>query len=175
MLHQRVATDFPTDLGDAPSPEGKTISQARLKELLRYEPETGHFFWRVAKARRLRVGDRAGWVKSDGYWCNSLDSKSYLSHLLTWLYVFGRFSKRQIDHKNRNPSDCRIENLREAAHGQNLANSKSRGSSDLKGAYQDRRDGRWQSAINYNRKKIHLGTFATAEEGHAAYCQAARE
>ena len=75
-----------------PSPEkGSPLTQARLKELLRYEPETGAFYWLVAKSSRAQIGDRAGGLRSDGYWYIRIDGKNYVGHRLAWLYTYGHF------------------------------------------------------------------------------------
>ena len=155
------------------------LTQARLRELLHYDPETGFFTWRVSTAQSVQTGDRAGSMSSWGYWRIEVEGRRYKSHQLSWLYVYGQFPEKRLDHKNRNRTDNRIANLREATPPQNNANSKTQrnNTSGLKGAHW--RGGRhkhgWRSTVTYNRKRIHLGIFPTPELAHAAYCQAAKE
>lgn len=151
------------------------ITQDRLKEVLRYEPETGFFFWRVRKANRLSVGDRAGSPNSEGYWHIYIDGKLYKAHRLAWLYVHGAFPKAYMDHKNHIKSDCRIENLREATRQQNGANQPARGGHRLKGASWRRDVNKWAAYISRGGKRTHLGHFDTAEEAHAAWCEVAKQ
>lgn len=82
-----------------------------------------------------------------------------------------------VDHANGNTLDNRRCNLRLATVAQNSCNSRTRAgtASGLKGAHLIRKTGRWRSSIRVDRKVIHLGTFATAQEAHAAYCAAAVE
>jgi len=47
--------------------------------------------------------------------------------------------------------------------------------SGYKGVCLDRRSGRWRAEISKNGKTIHLGSFATPLEAHAAYLKAARK
>jgi hypothetical protein len=158
-----------------PNTGANRLTQARLKELLRYEPETGHFFWRVAKARRIQIGDRAGSNSGNGYQCIVIDGSSHRAHRLAWLYVHGRFPNGQLDHKNRNPSSCRIADLREATNCQNHANSRTRrdNRSGLKGVQQ--RGYRWIANIQHKGKRTCLGTFDSPEQAHAAYSAVAKD
>jgi hypothetical protein len=152
------------------------LTQARLKEILEYNPDTGEFFWLSPGNRIDLVGKPAGWMHWKGYWRIEIDGKDYASHRLAWLYVYGCWPKNQLDHINRNKSDNRIKNLREATNGQNGANSKAKPShSKLKGAHWHSRDKKWFSHIWYDGKKHFLGRFATAEEAHAAYCETAKK
>jgi hypothetical protein len=152
------------------------LTQARLQEVLRYEPETGEFFWRVPRGRPDYIGKRAGWITSTGYRGIMIDDRSYQAHRLAWLYVYGAFPESAIDHKNRQRVDNRITNLRLASTSQNSANGKSRLShGGLKGAYWFGRYKKWSSVVSCNGKRHFLGYFATAEEAHAAYCEAARK
>ena len=152
----------------------EALTQARLKELLHYNPETGEFFWLVNKSRNVKTGDRAGSKSGKGYWALSIDGKTYPGHHLAWLYTHGQLPNRQLDHKNRIKSDGRIANLRETTRSQNAANSRARRTSrsGIKGAYQ--LNGRWRAAITYNGKCTHLGTFDTPEAAHKAYCYVAK-
>jgi HNH endonuclease len=87
---------------------------------------------------------------------------------------FGHFPDGELDHKNHNRSSCRIADLREATPRQNKANSKARkhNRSGLKGV--SKRYHRWRAAIRFNGKSVFLGSFATPEAAHAAYCYVAK-
>lgn len=72
----------------------------------------------------------------------------------------GKWPKEEIDHKDRDPSNDRWCNLREATSSQNKYN---RGDDDnLRGVYRSGK--RWYALVSRN----YLGTFDTFEEAVAA-------
>jgi hypothetical protein len=87
-------------------------------------------------------------------------------------YVKGRHPRGEIDHRNGDRADNRIANLRECSRAENARNVTSRNPSGFKGVRRD--DSRWRASITVNGKRIHLGTFDTAEKAAAAYDKAAR-
>lgn len=66
-------------------------------------------------------------------------------------------------------------NLRACAQAENVRNQQMRGdnSSGLKGTSWHKASQRWRAVIQIDRKQCALGYFDTAEEAHAAYCEAA--
>ena len=96
---------------------GDILSAERLRAVLSYDPETGVFTRTVRLANRHQIGDRADFIitagNQRGYYRVSLDSERHLAHRLAWLYVYGKWPELTIDHINRNPSDNRIQNLRD--------------------------------------------------------------
>jgi hypothetical protein len=52
------------------------------KEFLRYEPETGEFFWIKKSNRRIRIGAKAGCLRPDGYLSISVKGQSFATVLL---------------------------------------------------------------------------------------------
>lgn len=81
-----------------------------------------------------------------------------------------------VDHANQNKLDNRRCNLRIATISQNNANSKCHSDTALgiKGVIRDPkcRSKPFRARIRFNKKLIDLGYFQTAEEAHAAYCEA---
>ena len=153
------------------------ITQARLKELLDYDPETGVFTWRVTRSR-VKRGDIAGYnqrSKSRVYCRISVDGKNHSAHRLAFLYVHGH-TPPLIDHKDNDSLNNRIENLRAATPSQNLANSRGWRSkkSSLKGAHFPK-CGKWMSTIMTGGERTYLGLFPAPEAAHNAYKQAAME
>lgn len=150
-----------------------TLTQARLKELLHYDPETGVFTWRLNRAPCL-AGDVAGCVnKKSGYRFVTIDRKIYLAHRLAWLYVHGVLPPK-LDHKNRCRDDNGIENLRAATAAENCQNMKMPGhnTSGLQGAFWHKSKKKWVSFISVSNKKHYVGTFADKHAAHAAYVAA---
>ena len=155
------------------------ITAEELRELLRYDPNTGIFRWKV-KQRRVSygVGDVAGSLdSSSGYHRIRIDGRDYRASRLAWLYVYGRWPTDEINHKNTIRDDDRLANLREATRGQNNYNTKrfSTNTSGLKGVCWRSRDRMWQAQISVNGRTRHLGKFDTPEEAHAVYRAAALE
>jgi len=99
----------------------------------------------------------------------------YYAHRLAWLYVHGKWPPAEIDHKDCDPANNRISNLRLATHAQNAANAHLRrtSTSGLKGAYRHQK--KWLAQITYNGRRIYLGVFDTDKEAHAAYVAASKD
>lgn len=153
------------------------LTAERLRELLDYDPETGVFRWRVCPNKtgggRVQAGSIAGRIHRDGHRIINIEGTQLYAHRLAWLYVHGRWPAEEIDHINRNPDDNRITNLREATHGLNFANSRTRSMSGLRGAY--RHEGKFVAQIVAGNETKYLGRFDTAEEAHLAYQRKRRE
>ena len=156
----------------------KGITQARLKELLAYDPLTG-VFTRLKKTNRNKViGSEAGSVNAEGYVLIGVDGARYMAHRLAWLYVFGSLPTKLIDHINHDKSDNRIENLREVTQSENLQNQVSprkTTKSGFLGVSWDGANKKWMAVIKTNRKLKNLGRFDTPEQAHQKYLAAKRE
>jgi len=144
------------------------LTYMRLRELLSYDPETGEFRWRVRTINRIPAGTLAGTINNQGYAQVSIDGRLYKRSRLVWLHVHGRWPASTIDHVNRRRDDDRLGNLREASYAQNNANRKSKGRFGIKGVYLNKR-GKFVAEIRFEGKKLHLGTWHTAEEAGGAY------
>ena len=84
------------------------LTQDRLKEVIRYDPESGILSWKKKTANCTKVGAEAGCLNPNGYREIKIDGTSYKSHRLAWLYVHGYFPEKFIDHIDRNRSNNRI-------------------------------------------------------------------
>jgi HNH endonuclease/AP2 domain len=153
------------------------LTQARLREILHYDPNTGKFRWRVRKKQGQRVGGIAGCRIQWSYWCIHLDGHSYRAHQLAWLYMEGEWGRPIIDHRDGNPLNNRWTNLRLSTCTNNAANRKRYRSntSGYKGVSFHRRMRRWTAYISRGGRRYNLGSFATAEAAHEAYVAKARE
>jgi hypothetical protein len=96
------------------------LTQARLKELMTYDAETG-LFTRIksVNAAGRRISNKPN---MDGYLCFCIDYKMYLQHRAAWLYAYGEFPKGHLDHINRLKNDNRLCNLRVVTDFENSQN-----------------------------------------------------
>jgi hypothetical protein len=155
------------------------ITRERLQEVLSYDSELGVFIWKKPNTNRLKPGDRAGAVDGKGHIQMRVDGVQYSAHRLAWFWVHGEWPVEEIDHIDRNRSNNRISNLRQATKSQNRANTIafSNNRSGFKGVHfcRGHLNKPWRALINHQGKRTHLGRFATPEEAHAAYAAAANQ
>jgi len=151
------------------------LDQARLKDLLVYEVATGYFRWRVSR-RGASAGLRAGVIRPTGYRQLVVDRRAYYEHCLAFLYMTGQWPECEIDHINGVRHDNRWGNLRQVSKQQNAWNKTkldARNTHGLKGVRRNKK--KFMAMISLHGKEVYLGSYATAEAAHAAYCSAARE
>jgi len=137
----------------------------RIRELLHYDASTGCFTWRVSRGTR-RAGTVAGWRHSTGYWYIRIDGADYKLHRIAWVYVYGEAPAGFLDHIDRNPSNNRINNLREATHGENQQNKKAYANSltGVKGVGWNKRMKKWRARIQHEGRIVLLGCFSSMQE-----------
>lgn len=155
--------------------ERKSLTQAGLWELLYYDSDTGRFTWLV-KRKGTRLDKQAGWMNPRKYRHIIIDQRMYFEHRLAWLYTYGCWPANQIDHINRDPSDNRICNLREATCSENRINAKRQvnNTSGYKGVVFDNQCCRWRAQIKINGSTKHLGHFDNPKDAYKIYCHAAK-
>jgi hypothetical protein len=151
-----------------------TITAEELRARLRYDPETGIFSSIVPWARWAGKAQLTGVIIGAGYVAIHVKGRRYYAHRLAWLYMTGEWPNEEIDHINRDRKDNRWANLRAATRSTNCQNSRGRGRY-LKGTKFDPRCGSWLARIHVNKREIHLGSFRTEAEAHAAYVEAAKK
>ena len=159
-----------------------SLTQARLKALLDYDPETGVFTWRERVDARPQwnghyAGTTAGGIDKRprrSYLKIRIGGKLFYSHRLAWLWMTG-YWPAEIDHRDCDGLNNRLDNLRVCTSRQNKGNWRARRNTavGLKGV--SRSGSKYFAQIRAYGAVKYLGTFDTAEAAHAAYCQAAVE
>lgn len=166
-----------------------------LKEALRYDPDTGKFFWRSDRPRHHFKSDRgwnisnsvygekeAGLVRDhngkDGYVIICINGIRYYAHRLAW-FMYHNFDPGdlQIDHINRNRCDNRIANLRLTTCQENSFNSTSRPNkkNEAPRGVSKYLDGRYEARMTHNGEIYYLGVHDTVESAQMARRKKAEE
>jgi len=143
------------------------MTQDELKSRLHYNPETGIFTWldnpSASTAWRNRYpGRRAGTSHKLGYIVISINKQRHLAHRLAFLYVFGRIPI-SIDHVDGDPSNNKIENLRETTQAGNMRNIciNCRNTSGMMGVAWDSSRAKWCAWINVNGRQVDRKRFTS--------------
>lgn len=156
---------------------GRQLSIDRLQKVVRYDQDTGKFYWiwLSDRNRRVKIGDEAGVVSGNGYRYISVDGRKFLAHRLAWYFVTEEWPPELVDHINGDRDDNRIRNLRLANNRQNTRNSgkRSTNTSGYKGVSYHAHSGKWVATITSDYLIHPLGKFDTREEAYAVYCEAA--
>lgn len=150
------------------------LTQSRLKESLSYDSNTGVFTW-ISNNKKSVIGKQAGRVRqNDGYVEIGIDYDKHLAHRLAWLYVYGVWPTKQLDHINRQRADNSILNLRESSQQENMQNVSKHLNTTSKfiGVSWHSEKKKWQAQICFKYKIKALGYFESPEEASEAYKKA---
>lgn len=147
------------------------LTQKRVRELFDYREDGALIAKERAKGRKL--GLPVG-TNSNGYLITMVEGRLYKVHRLVFLWHHG-YVPAEIDHKDLDPGNNRIENLRPASSADNKRNRGRNGNntSGFKGVCYDKRRNKWAAQITIDYKHKFLGYHATPEDAAAAYEKAA--
>lgn len=136
--------------------DSKITTQSQVKEIFHYDPETGCLYFKTKIGLRL-----AGSVGSRGRVYVSVSGVRYHAHHLVWLYFYGELPANVIDHIDHNPTNNRIENLRDVRQKMNMRNCKmySTNTTGVTGVHWNKLREIWTSSITVDREALYLGSF----------------
>lgn len=159
-----------------------------LRQLIRYEPETGKLFWKergpewfksecyplevcAGRWNTKHAGRPALDCISEGYKVGNMLGRRVLAHRAAWAIYYGKWPADQIDHINGDGTDNRIANLREATNAENQQNLSMRqdNRSGFLGVSWHSAGGKWRASIRSKGQIYHLGLFEHIFDAAAAY------
>jgi hypothetical protein len=154
-----------------------------LRELLRYDPETGKLFWRERKegwfpshrACRVWNGQHSGKEaltsphKPGRYLTGAVLDRRVSAHRVAWALHHGAWPSGHIDHINGEPTDNRIANLRVVTNRDNRRNMAlpRDNKTGVMGVTWDAARGKWAAQIGSKPKRF-LGRFDSFDDAVAA-------
>lgn len=167
----------------------RNIPIDELRQLLRYEPDTGNLIWlhrprefftvdKIFKCWNAKYpGTVAGCVDGKGYLKVALHNRGYRGHRVCWALHYGEWPspELEIDHIDTDPLNNRIDNLRLVTRSQNECNKKKRGNtkSQLKGVSWNSQKSKWMATIAIDGKVRSIGFFDNDADAHECYKEAA--
>jgi NUMOD4 motif/HNH endonuclease len=154
--------------------EAPTLDE--FKRVLRYDPNTGAFYWRVrprGKAHSIRPGDTAGVPSRNGYVQIYYAGKMYNANQLAWWFMTGGWPPRSlvVEHFNASKVDNRWSNLFAVSHVKNTQNPNDKLRTDNRSGYRGvflLHTGKWHAYITVDGYAIALGNHADFEQAVAA-------
>lgn len=146
--------------------------QERLRELVRYSPDTGKFIRRVTVARR-KESQAGAEIKSPhrlGYLRGCIDGRSYLLHRLAFFYMGIDPTGQEVDHINGDRTDNRWSNLRLVPRLENMNNMKRpcTNRSGVTGVQWEKRRSAWLVVARKDGKRYSRGLFQSFDEAVGA-------
>ena len=158
----------------------RKLTQAELRRLLDYDPDTGIFRWKISphSMARIRIGSIAGNVwhnRGQPHRYIQIHGYRYRAHRLAFFYMRG-YWPREIDHKNGDSLDNHWSNLRKCTSSQNSANRGPQKNNKLgvKGVYRTK-NGKFRVQVSKDGKNIYRGRFDTLAIAICAYRKAVKK
>lgn len=106
-------------------------------------------------------------VLAVGAWCRTTHgyvTRRNIGYLHRWLLGLAPGDPRQADHVNRDRLDNRRANLRIVTGAENASNVVANRNSTSTHRGVHLRRGKWIAQAQQNKRRVHLGTFATEQE-----------
>lgn len=144
------------------------ITQAELKSIVHYDPDTG-IFTRLLSWGSTKKGDVAGskssYYKGKTYLRLSVKCKIYYAHRLAFLYMNGVMPKF-VDHKNGDGTDNRWINIRESSpqHNQKNMRLSSVNLSGFTGVSKCHNSDKWRARLMVGGVEVSLGRFDNIDD-----------
>lgn len=132
------------------------ISTELARELFDYNPDTGMLSWKIARSNVVKIGQIIkGFASDKRRRYARVDGKMYAVHQLIWIW-HGRDLSGEVDHRNGDNTDNRIDNLRIATSSQNKYNIGVRSDNKLgiKGVSYIKRLNKYHVQVMANKKKV---------------------
>ena len=142
-----------------------------LRQLLRYEPDTGKLFWRERGPERFLPARNGSPLEQAARWnkrfsgkeaFTSTDSLGYRqsammiggdrfqlrAHRVIWAMLTGAWPNDMVDHTNGDKQDNRARNLRAASASQNQSNRRPKGGSSKYIGVSAGKNGMWMAYVS---------------------------
>jgi hypothetical protein len=174
----------------------RSVDPAILRQLLRYEPETGRLFWldrgiewftdfpnrsalAVCVTWNKRYAGREAFTSAGpwGHRFGSVLGVSLAAHRVVWALHHGQWPDKWLDHINGDAGDNRIENMREVDAEQNARNAgrSKRNKSGVTGVRWYPQVNKWHVQIGVNGRNQHIGKFDNFDEAVCARAEAEKQ
>ena len=159
-----------------------------LRQLLRYDPETGKLFWRerdpkwfASTGRQTKEHRAANWnsryankeaftATALGYRVGRIFDRMHRAHRVIWAMEIGSWPVGEIDHINGQRDDNRLSNLRDVSSSINGRNKclRSDNTSGHQGIYWSAAAGKWVSCAWVDGTYHYFGLHADLSDAVAA-------
>lgn len=169
MIRELVATNYQPPNSNPHSRCIMELTQAYLKSILHYDPETGILTRTKKTIGWVNIGDVVGYIGKRGYYSTVITfagkEKRITLHRLAFFYMEGRWPL-MIDHINGVKTDNRWINLREVTQLENGKNTKihKNNKTGVSGVYWAKDKNKWTAQIKVNHKMIYLGRYASFDD-----------
>lgn len=138
-----------------------------LLSMFNYDPLTGVLRWRITSGNgRQRPGDIAG-SNRNGYRYVGCCGFQYAVSRVIWKMMHNE-EPPQVDHRDLDPLNDKLSNLRAASYAQNKANHPAASNSTTGVRGVKTVAGKYQAGITVDGHGVYLGRFSTLEEAAAA-------
>jgi hypothetical protein len=141
------------------------LALEQVNEILELRLPESVFYWRFGNGRAVKAESKAGTLHKKGYTQIKINGNRFMAHRLVWFVTYGKFPDNFIDHIDGNPSNNKIENLRDVTQKVNGQNQKK----------PDRLDADLPTGVcvgNRNKFGEAIGYYATWRDMSGEYCNA---
>ena len=153
------------------------LSQQELQENLKYDPDTGYFYWIKHKQGRPSSDTPAGYTTHQGYRTIRLNGYVYLAHRLAFLYMTGEWPPEYVYHIDGDPHNNKWENLRLVTSQQNAWNKRRKYDSftGVKGVRKNNLNDTWEVQIWIDDVNHQEGPFFSYQAACSRYDELAKQ